>query len=222
MRAVVRTVVPAVVGYLLGTVPSADVAARLAGGPDLRTAGSGNPGAANAAKVLGPRFGLAVLVVDIAKGAVASTVGRSLGGPARAQVGACAAVVGHCFPAWSGFRGGKGVATGVGQVLATFPAYFPIDLAVAVATFVSPTWKRRSFAATTAACLAWVVSAALWWRRGWSTGWGQRASAALPVGAAVSSAVIISRFLAARTSEQTPEAEAEWEHHADDTGSTSA
>ncbi len=218
MRAVLRTLTAAVVGYLLGTVPSADVAARLAGGPDLRTAGSGNPGAANAAKVLGPRFGLAVLLVDIAKGALAASAGRSLGGAARAQIAACGAVIGHCFPAWSGFRGGKGVATGVGQVLATFPAYFPIDLAVAVATFVSPTWKRRSFAATTTACVAWVLSAALWWRRGWSAGWGQRASASLPLGAAVSSAVIISRFLAARTPEPAPEA---GEHSVESAGSTS-
>ncbi|MEL7157847.1 MAG: glycerol-3-phosphate acyltransferase, partial [Actinomycetota bacterium] len=198
MRTLLRAVLAAGLGYLLGSVPSADVATRLAGGPDLRTAGSGNPGAANAAQVLGARYGLTVLAVDIAKGAGAAMAGRVLHGPAVAQVASSSAVIGHCFPPWSGFKGGKGVATGVGQVLATFPAYFPIDLTVAVATFASPRWRQRSFPATAAACAVWVAAAALWWRRGWSAGWGVRAGPALPVGAAVSSAVIVSRFIAAR------------------------
>lgn len=199
MGSLFRLASAAAVGYLLGSVPSADVAARLAGGPDLRSTGSRNPGAANAAQVLGPRYGLVVLAVDITKGATAAAGGRTISGPLAAQVAASSAVIGHCFPPWSGFRGGKGVATGVGQVLATFPAYFPIDLTVAVATFASPRWKQRSFAATAAACGLWVLTAALWWRKAWPTGWGVRADASLPIGAAVSSAVILSRFAAARS-----------------------
>ena len=197
-----RIVVAAAASYLLGTTPSADVAARLAGGPNLRSAGSGNPGAVNAAEVLGARYGLAVLAVDIAKGAGGAVLGRAVagravGGGVGAQIGSCAAVAGHCWPVWSRFRGGKGVATGVGQVLATFPAYFPIDLTVAVATGVSRRWRQRAFAVTASACVVWVLSAALWWRRGWHAGWGQQATVSLPVGAAVTSAMIISRFLAA-------------------------
>lgn len=199
----VRAALSAGIGYLLGTIPSADVAARVAGGGDLRTRGSGNPGAANAAKELGASFGLAVLAVDIAKGAAAGTIGRRLvasptGAPAEtlAQIGSVAAVVGHCYPVWNDFRGGKGVATSVGQVLATFPVYFPIDAAVAVATAASPIWKQRAFGATTTASAVWVLSAAVWSRRQWPNGWGPRPTAALPLGALASSVVILGRFMA--------------------------
>ncbi len=196
----------AIGGYLLGTIPSADIASRLAGGPDLRQSGSGNPGATNAASVLGPKFGLAVLVVDIAKGATAANLGRALGGrmvgglgagPALAQVASTSAVIGHCHPVWSGFRGGKGVATGVGQVLATFPAFFPFDIAVALVTAVVPRWKQRAFTTTTVASVSWVGLALLWWRRGLSNLWGPTPTLALPLGAAVSSTVIFLRFRAA-------------------------
>ena len=83
----------AAVGYLLGTIPTADLVGRRLGGPDLRRAGSGNPGAANAAAVLGPTAGLAILVGDVTKGAVAARLGLRLGGPAGAQIAASAAVV---------------------------------------------------------------------------------------------------------------------------------
>ncbi len=195
------TLLSALGGYLLGTIPSADVASRLAGGPDLRKAGSGNPGATNAAAVLGPGFGLAVLVVDIAKGATAASLGRRLGdqigGPALAQVASSSAVIGHCHPVWSGFRGGKGVATGVGQVLATFPAFFPIDIAVVLATGISPRWKRRAFASTSVASGAWVVLGVVWWRKGLANLWGPKPTGALPLGALASSVVIALRFRAA-------------------------
>ena len=90
MRFAVRFLASLVGGYLLGTVPSADVAARVAGGPNLRSSGSGNPGAVNAAQVLGARYGLAVLAVDIAKGATAGVVGRSLAGAAGSQAASTA------------------------------------------------------------------------------------------------------------------------------------
>ncbi|MEZ5209472.1 MAG: glycerol-3-phosphate acyltransferase, partial [Acidimicrobiales bacterium] len=136
-------------GYLLGTTPVADlVARRLSGGAvDLRRSGSGNPGTANAAQVLGARAGALVLAGDVAKGAAACAVGAVVAGPVGAHVAGTASVVGHCYPVWTGFRGGKGVAASVGQCLATFPAYFPIDAAVAVATAAVPGWRRRAFAA---------------------------------------------------------------------------
>lgn len=195
MRTLLRAVLAAGLGYLLGSVPSADVATRLAGGPDLRTAGSGNPGAANAAQVLGARYGLTVLAVDIAKGAGAAMAGRVLHGPAVAQVASSSAVIGHCFPPWSGFKGGKGVATGVGQVLATFPAYFPIDVGVALATAVVPWWRQRAFAATAVASAAWVAGGVLWWRKGWPNAYGPEPRASLPLASAVSSAVIMAKFV---------------------------
>ena len=189
-------------GYLLGTVPTADAAARLAskGTADLRTAGTGNPGGANALVVLGKAWGYGVMGVDIAKGAAACVAGRRLGGEAGAHVAGTAAVVGHCFPVWNGFRGGKGVAASVGQCVATFPVYVPFDVGLAWLT-ATPQWSRkvgtRTMIATGVASSAWVAAATLWWRRGWPNGWAPRATAGLPLAAAASSAVILSRFAAA-------------------------
>src|SRR6266480_170703 len=84
----------ALAGYALGGLPSADVATRLAtgGGTDLRSAGSGNPGAVNAMKVLGGGWGAAVLAADIAKGALACAVGRAVAGGAGSHLGGTSAV----------------------------------------------------------------------------------------------------------------------------------
>lgn len=183
------------VGYLLGTFPSADLVGKAVGGHDPRSAGTGNPGAANVASVIGPAAGLAVLGADIAKGALAGRAGARWGGAAGADLAATAAVVGHCYPLWSGFRGGKGVATSVGQVLATLPAYFPIDVAVAVATSALPWWRQRAFAATMTASSAWIIGAAVWWRKGLPNAWGPEPGPTLPMAAFASSAVICRRFL---------------------------
>lgn len=185
------------VGYLLGTLPSADTAARVAtrGRVKLRGAGSGNPGGVNAVAVLGRRWGYAVMAADIAKGAAACRAGRRIAGSTGEHLAGTAAVVGHCFPVWSGFRGGKGVACSVGQCLATFPAYFPIDLAVAAATAAGP-WRQRAFAGTAVASVAWVASTVLWWRRGWPNLWGPAPGPGLAAAAAGSTAVIVHRFVA--------------------------
>lgn len=189
----------ALAGYLAGTLPSADVAVRLAGGgTDLRSTGSGNPGAANAIAVLGPRWGYGVMAADIAKGAVGAAAGRRLAGGTGAHVAGVAAVVGHCLPVWSGGKGGKGVATSVGQCLATFPAWSLLDLAVAGAVAASPRWKRTALAATATSSAVWVSAATLWWRRDLPNLWGPRPTVALPVAAAASSAVIMWRFATAR------------------------
>lgn len=188
---------------MAGTFPSADIAGRLAvrDSPEpvrLRETGSGNPGAANAANVLGARWGALVLVADIAKAALASLAGRAIAGDLGAHLGGSAAVVGHCFPIWTGFRGGKGVAASGGQVLVTFPVYFPIDLVVAGVTVAGP-WKSRALVATAVAALAWTSAGALWWRRQLPNAWGPRPSAALPLFSACSSAVILARFLGERS-----------------------
>ena len=196
----VRLAGAAATGYLLGTIPSADVAARVAtrGRTDLRLAGSGNPGAANAIRVLGPRWGYAVMAADIGKGAAAGRLGQRI---ARygdgAHVGSVAAVVGHCWPVWSGGRGGKGVATSVGQCAVTFPAWSVADLAVAAVTAASPVWKQRALGATAVSSAAWVAAAVVWWRRQLPNAWGPTPTGALPLAAAASSAVILQRFLAA-------------------------
>lgn len=186
----------AAAGYLIGTAPCADTAARLATGglTDLRLAGTGNPGAVNAMALLGKPWGWGILVADATKGGLACAAGRRLAGPTGAHVAGTAAVVGHCFPVWNGFRGGKGVAVSLGQCTATFPAYLPVDLAVAWAV---GRWKGRTFPGTAAASTTWVLAGLLWWRKGWPNGWGPAPSAALPVSAAVSSAVILYKFLTA-------------------------
>lgn len=190
-----RLLAAAAAGYLVGSVPVADLAARLAtgGSTDLRAAGTGNPGAVNAMAVLGRRWGYAILAADIAKGVAASVVGGRLAAGPGAHVGGSAAVVGHCYPVWNRFRGGKGVAASCGQCLATFPAYFPLDLLVAWAV---ARWRQRTFPATVLASAVWITAGVLWWKRDWPNAWGPRPSGWLPAGAAASSAAILSRFVA--------------------------
>ncbi len=186
-------------GYLLGTFPTADLVARLAsnGSVDLRSSGSGNPGTANALQLLGARAGAVVMIGDVGKAGLACAIGGAVAGSLGSHIAGTSSVIGHCFPVWNGFRGGKGVATSVGQCLATFPAYFPIDVGVAVLTASNPRWNQRAFAATTVSSLCWVLGGVAWWRRGWPNLWGPRPSAALPVSAAISTAVIVQRFAAA-------------------------
>jgi len=194
------------IGYLLGTVSTADLVAKRVGGPDLRAEGTGNPGAANAISVLGARAGLAVMAGDIGKGVGACAVGGAVAGPIGAHLAGTAAVAGHCYPVQNGFRGGKGVATSVGQCLATFPAYFLIDVGIAAATAAVPSWKQRAFAATVVSSGFWIVGSVFWWLKGWRNLWGPKPTIMLPVSAALSSAVILERFLAANRSRPDREA----------------
>lgn len=195
----VRIAASAAVGYAAGMIPSADVAAKLASGGrvDLRQRGSGNPGGTNAMAVLGRGWGYGVMAADIAKGAVASRIGRRLAGDTGQHLAGFASVVGHCYPMTKGFRGGKGVGCSLGQCLATFPAYLPVDVAVASAVTAGP-WRQRAFTATAVASAVWVAAGALWWRRGWPNAWGGRPTIGLPLAAAASSAVIFQRFRAAQ------------------------
>jgi glycerol-3-phosphate acyltransferase PlsY len=119
-------------GYVVGSFPSAELAQRLSGSTvDLRRDGSGNPGATNVDKLLGHRWGAAVLVADVAKGVVAARTGGRLAGALGANLAGTAAVVGHCFRRFGRRRGGKGVATRYGQLLVTDPRYFLADFLVA-------------------------------------------------------------------------------------------
>jgi glycerol-3-phosphate acyltransferase PlsY len=192
-----RLAIAVTLGYVFGMISSADIVTRKMSRGDLRSAGSGNPGAANALEVLGPRAGLAVMVGDIGKGVVACSTGAIIAGAPGAHLAGTAAVAGHCYPAVNGFRGGKGVATSVGQCLATFPGYFLIDACVAVATAAVPVWKRRAFAATAVSSGFWVLGGIVWWAKGWRNLWGPRPTVMLPVSALLSSLIIAERFLAA-------------------------
>jgi acyl phosphate:glycerol-3-phosphate acyltransferase len=109
------------VGYLLGAIPSGFLMGRWVAGVDLRKLGSGNIGATNALRVLGRWPSLVVLLVDTGKAAVAVTLARLLGTPDYiCAASAVAVVAGHCWSAYIGFRGGKGVACALGAVLAFF------------------------------------------------------------------------------------------------------
>lgn len=118
------TVIPSLVmlplAYLLGTFPSAVLVAR-ARGIDITTAGSGNPGASNVSRLLGRRLGILVFVLDGLKGALSVLAGFVAFEYAGALMLACAAVVGHVFPVTRRFKGGKGVATAGGSMLALYP-----------------------------------------------------------------------------------------------------
>ncbi len=189
-----RWMAAAGIGYLLGTVPTADLVSRRLAGVDLRRAGTGNPGAANALAVLGKRAAAIVMAGDVGKGALGSVAGGVVAGPLGAHLAGTSSVIGHCWPVWNGFRGGKGVAASAGQCLATFPAYFPIDIAVAAVTASNPRWKRRAQSATAVSSVCWVLGGVVWWRRGWRNAWGPTPTLALPIASAVSSAVILDRF----------------------------
>lgn len=186
-----------VVAYLLGSLPTADVVTRLAsrGAIDIRRAGTGNPGAANALKVLGTKWGLVILVVDVAKAVAAGVIAWCWVDPEAANWAGTAAVAGHCYPVWTRLRGGKGVACSVGQCLVTFPVYFPVDLAVAVVSSRAA-FKAKAFAATIVAMAVWVGGAALWVALDLPNGWGPEPTIALPLAAAASSAIILQRFVA--------------------------
>ena len=108
------------VAYLLGTFPSAILVAR-ANGVDIHAVGSGNPGASNVTRALGWRKGVWVYVLDALKGAIATLIPLLLDGRPLAYWCGAAAIVGHMFPVFRRFRGGKGVATGSGVLVVLFP-----------------------------------------------------------------------------------------------------
>ena len=188
-----------VVAYLLGTIPGAVVVARVAtrGQVDIRTAGSGNPGAMNTLGVLGAKWGALVLLVDVGKAALACVIARGLAGGNVADVAGSAAVVGHCFPVWSRFRGGKGVACGGGQCLATFPLYSPVALVVAVITS-RRSFESRAFAAATMSMVIWVGAAIAWVAADLPNAWGPDPSWGLIASALVTGAVITYKFITSR------------------------
>ena len=113
-----------VVGYFLGTFPSAVLVAR-SNGVDISTFGSGNPGASNVTRALGWRKGVWVYVLDAAKGAAAAGLALGIDGRPLAYIAGGAAIVGHMFPVFRRFRGGKGVATGSGVLVVVQPIVAP-------------------------------------------------------------------------------------------------
>ncbi len=105
------------IGYLLGSIPFGLILTRLFGAGDLRTIGSGNIGATNVLRTGRKGLAAATLLLDMAKGATALCIARMIA-PELALIGGLAAFLGHCYPVWLKFKGGKGVATMLGITLA--------------------------------------------------------------------------------------------------------
>lgn len=108
----------AFIGYLLGSIPFGIVVTRALGLGDLRQIGSGNIGATNVLRTGNKGAALATLLLDSGKGAIAVLLARWLGGADAALIAGAAAFLGHLFPVWLGFKGGKGVATFLGTLIA--------------------------------------------------------------------------------------------------------
>jgi glycerol-3-phosphate acyltransferase PlsY len=125
----------AILGYLLGSISGGMIMARMMNLGNLREIGSGNIGATNVLRTGNKKAAVLTLVFDAAKGAIAVLLARVLLSEEAAQIAGLAAFVGHCFPVWLGFKGGKGVAT-----------YFGVIWALA--------WPMGA-----AACLIWLVAA---------------------------------------------------------------
>jgi len=139
-------------GYLLGSIPFGVIVTRLGKAGDLRQIGSGNIGATNVLRTGRKGLALATLAGDGGKGAVAVLVARALWGEDAAALAGGAAFVGHIFPVWLGFRGGKGVATFFGVMLAIA---WPAGLACAAAWLIVAAVSRySSLAALSAAALS--------------------------------------------------------------------
>ena len=129
-----------VAAYLIGSIPFALILARRLGGRDLRAVGSGNLGAANVLRASGVSAGVLVALLDVAKGSVSVWLAERVApaGGTHAAAG-LAAIVGHIYPLWLGFRGGKGVATACGVFAMLTPMAIPPSLAV----FLVAVWTTR-------------------------------------------------------------------------------
>lgn len=199
MSGAATVVVALLVGYLLGTFPTAVLVTRLAtrGSVDIRIAGTGNPGGVNTAHVVGRAWGGAVIAVDVIKGIGAGLLGWVIAGPVGAYAGATAAIAGHIWPVWTHFRGGKGVATSAGAVLAVFPAFFLLDAATAA---VGALTLRNAERAMQLSSTVWVLASFAWWLAALPNLWGPNPTVALPISQTIGATMILFKFYQSRPS----------------------
>ena len=156
-----------IIGYLLGSIPFGLVLTKLAGTPDLRSIGSGNIGATNVLRTGRKGLAAATLLLDALKGTAAVIIAGYFGGPNAAMLAGLGAFLGHLFPVWLKFRGGKGVAVYIGILLGVFwPAAILFCLIWLGMAFA---FRYSSLAALVASLVTPIV---LWWT-------GQTALAAL-------------------------------------------
>ncbi|MET3585728.1 glycerol-3-phosphate acyltransferase PlsY [Pseudorhizobium tarimense] len=146
-----------VLGYLLGSIPFGLILTRAAGLGDIRSIGSGNIGATNVLRTGNKKLAAATLLLDALKATAAAVAGTYIAGPEAGLLAGLAAFLGHLFPVWIGFKGGKGVATYVGTLLGVAPLWVLVFAAVwLTVAFVS---KYSSLSALVATL---VIPVALW------------------------------------------------------------
>lgn len=152
--------------YLLGAVPFGLILTRAAGGGDLRRMGSGNIGATNVLRTQGKALALLTLLLDFGKAALSVYVGRRVGSaPFVGAAAGAAAVVGHCFPIYLRFKGGKGIASGLGTFLLVAPAATAAAFLVFLAEIL--TLRYVSLGSVLASLTFSVFLAVSHWASGW-------------------------------------------------------
>jgi len=147
-----------IIGYLFGSIPFGLVLTRLAGTPDLRSIGSGNIGATNVLRTGRKGLAAATLLFDALKGTVAVIIAGAAGGPNAAMLAALGAFLGHLFPVWLKFRGGKGVAVYIGVLLGLF---WPAAVVFCVIWLTTALVTRYS--SLSALVASFVTPLFLWW-----------------------------------------------------------
>jgi acyl phosphate:glycerol-3-phosphate acyltransferase len=146
------------VGYLLGSIPFGLILTRLAGTQDLRSIGSGNIGATNVLRTGHKGLAAATLICDALKGTLAVIISGYFGGPDAAMMAALGAFLGHLFPAWLGFKGGKGVAVYIGVLIGLF---WPAAVVFCV-IWISTAFTSR-YSSLSALVAGFVTPIFLWW-----------------------------------------------------------
>lgn len=148
--------------YLLGSIPFGLLLGKLLSGKDVRSVGSGNIGATNVARAAGAGAGILTLLLDAAKGAFAVWLAAALTGGRASwmMMAGLAAMAGHCFPLWLGFKGGKGVATAAGVFGMLCPA--AMGAAILVFLFVVGVWRYVALASMSSAAAMPLLVYLLW------------------------------------------------------------
>jgi glycerol-3-phosphate acyltransferase PlsY len=155
--------VAALIGYLLGSLPMGLIAGRLVRGVDIRNYGSGKTGFTNALRTIGLKAALPVLLSDALKGAVPVLIARLLSDNAYAQtVAGLATIIGHDWPVFAGFRGGRGVTTFFGVVLAMNPLVFLAMVPVGVSIVVVTRYMSVMSIASAVIAAAVLIALAAW------------------------------------------------------------
>jgi glycerol-3-phosphate acyltransferase PlsY len=151
-------VVAFVLGYLLGSIPFGLILTKLAGTQDLRSIGSGNIGATNVLRTGRKGLAAATLLLDMLKGTAAVVIAGTFGGPDAAMLAALGAFLGHLFPVWLKFKGGKGVAVYIGVLLGLFWPAALVFCAIWLATALTSRYSSLS-----ALVASFVTPIFLWW-----------------------------------------------------------